>query len=420
MNWRVNMSCKYEKYIEQYIDGDLSSRRKKEFDAHLKDCKSCKNMISESIDFNNAFISAVSDFPFESNKSSIISEAKNMKKNFGVHSIMHLLYKFVLPAAAAIAACLLIYNYKPVYKCVSKAFSNVSQVITLNSVNLSYSNLNNTISSYLEKNTNSSSKIDTFGQDAKTAESHKIYSIKKNGSKLFVYINYLGEEFCRLGDIEKEPKFSYNVLSPALIVVENKNNKCSIIDFKAPANGESPEDFIRKTFPSAYVNTAIYDLKNNSDMKEAVNEKIKPWVQFSDMNLSKLKIPIPKNMRIVMNPSKDCPQNTLCYFYEGNNRIGTMYVTHAYPEFLLLHQVIAPPMCAITHLDDIITPIGNGKLEYMTYSTEPDTTSCYNDLTAFIQTKDKKFYFCIEITTTEKIYESKNKFINYVKSIKFK
>ena len=274
------MSCKYEKYIDSYLDGDLNEHTMKKFSEHLKDCSSCSNKVSETINFNNSFISAISEYQFESRENLIISKAQSMKKKFNISLMLYSAGKYILPTTAILILCCFVYYFKPIYKNVSASFFNFygieqSLISGNKKIEINDADLNDIISNYLTIRKSSANS------NEKTFEAHKVYGTEQKDDELYVYMYSFTGTFWRNNTTKKSlPTQLSRFSSPALLIIKKKNSEYIVSNYIEPIQGESAESFIKKEFPNKYIATAIYDSKNTKDMEKQITYKANAWESF--------------------------------------------------------------------------------------------------------------------------------------------
>lgn len=418
------MSCKYEKYIDSYLDGDLSKQTSKKFTEHLNNCSSCSNKISEILDFNNNFASSFSEPEFKSNKDSILSKAQSMKKKFDIHLMFHSINRYALPAAAIIIICCFIYYFKPIYKYVSSNILNKSTTeqtsVKYEKIEISSSDLDNIISNYLIKFNNPSSEDIKY--DNKTFEVHKIYGTMQKDGKLYVYIYSIVESYIMKQPYYENPTLTNSSLYPALLIIENKNNEYVVSNYKQPMPDESSETFIKKVFPQKYASIAINDLKNNSDMKNTINNKVNIWAHFLDMNMNMLNFSSLKNTKVTIDSKQDCSFDFKDYSIIGNN--GQMSIDHYIDYYKKDPTNGRLKEYSIISSKDIITPLGSGKFyNVILNNTPPMDMPNFTQAIAFIRHKTKEgndYYIYIRIRTKDNSDKSVEKAINFINNITFK
>lgn len=109
------MSCKYERLINDMLNGKIQEYQKDELYEHAKDCNICSSELRE-IEFAEDFIkNSLLDYPFTSNKEQIINKVKSRKSKFHIKPVLYKCRKFNYAVAIMLILVISITVFKPIY-----------------------------------------------------------------------------------------------------------------------------------------------------------------------------------------------------------------------------------------------------------------------------------------------------------------
>jgi len=93
------MSCKYGRYIDEFLNGDLNVEEEKELWEHAEKCSECGNVLNEIISIDKVIQRELDEYPYRSSKAKIMERVKEKKMRINILSSLYRVRRYAYSVA---------------------------------------------------------------------------------------------------------------------------------------------------------------------------------------------------------------------------------------------------------------------------------------------------------------------------------
>lgn len=196
------MNCKYSRYLDKYLKGNIKKNDKTKLIEHIAECGECSNRLKVIENIDGIIVNALGEPPYESRKPKIIMAAESRKRTVAVHRIIHNSRKFVYAVTAVVIVVAVIITSQSYYH-PQQIASDGDEQSQQRKTNETTDNTNDNTANGISNSTVNIKAPEITGAIAKVIKLQKQYSTPEEG-KSMEYIVHNGYYYVFTGEKVKK------------------------------------------------------------------------------------------------------------------------------------------------------------------------------------------------------------------------